>query len=211
MSQSLTQSLQAVISLPASPFPPLAVGFFGLGTGYMIYGTQELFDFPERDEKVDFATGMWGIWMPGFMQFITGIYLLAGLTLFGTFVGAAPLYMAALAFTAYGVHWFALGWNRLRQADPRVNVGMSVAFTAISVLGMIVFFKAGDDEVGGLFLGLTLIYIAEFFVSLKASLPQLGKVPERVLGFLHLGTGVWLFYLMFAVVLDFTLKWTLKF
>jgi len=211
VSLSLTQLLSAVISLPASPFPPLAVGFFGLGTGYMIYGPQELFDFPRRDEKVDFATGMWGIWMPGFMQFLTGIYLLAGLTLFGTFVGAAPLYMAALAFTAYGVHWFALGWNRLRQADPGVNVGMSVAFTVISVLGMIVFFKAGDDEVAGLFLGLTLIYIAEFFVSLQASLPQLGKVPGRVLGFLHLGTGIWLFYLMFAVVLDFTLMWTLKF
>jgi hypothetical protein len=32
-----------------------------------------------------------------------------------------------------------------------------------------------------------------------------------VLGFLHLGTGIWLFYLMFAVTADFTLKWTLKF
>jgi len=49
--------------------------------------------------------------------------------------------MAALAFTAYGVHWFAIGWNRL-------------------------------------------------------------------LGFFHLGTGFWLFYLMFAVTVDFALKWT---
>ena len=39
MSVSLIQS---VVSLPQSPFPPLAVGFFGLGTGYLIYGTQEL-------------------------------------------------------------------------------------------------------------------------------------------------------------------------
>jgi hypothetical protein len=31
--------------------------------------------------------------------------------LFGTFTTPA-LYMAALAFTAFGVHWFALGWNR---------------------------------------------------------------------------------------------------
>ena len=113
----------------------------GLGTGYMIYGTQELFSYPELDERVDFATGMWGIWMPGFMQFVTGIYLFAGLTLFGTFTKAPPLYMAALAFTAYGVHWFAIGWNRL-------------------------------------------------------------------LGFFHLGTGFWLFYLMFAVTVDFALKWT---
>jgi hypothetical protein len=28
----------AIISLPLSAFPPLAVGFFGLGTGYLIYG-----------------------------------------------------------------------------------------------------------------------------------------------------------------------------
>jgi hypothetical protein len=208
LSTSLAQSVHTVFSFPASPFPPLAVGFMGLATGYMIYGTQEAFDFPKRDEKVDFATGMWGIWMPGFMQFITGVYLLAGLALFGTFTGAPPLYMAALAFTAYGVHWFAIGWNRLRQADARVNVGMTVAFTVISVLGMIVFFKAGDNEVGGLFIGLTLIYIVDFFVTLKSSLPQLGKLPERLLGFLHLGTGIWLFYLMFGVVLDFTLKWT---
>jgi len=91
--------LQSVVSLPASPFPPLAVGFMGLGTGYLIYGPQELFGYPKRDERVDFATGMWGIWMPGFMQFITGIYLFAGLTLLGTFTAPA-LYMAALAFTA---------------------------------------------------------------------------------------------------------------
>jgi hypothetical protein len=60
MSVSLIQS---VVILPQSPFPPLAVGFMGLGTGYLIYGTQELFGYPGRDDRVDFATG---IWMPGF-------------------------------------------------------------------------------------------------------------------------------------------------
>ena len=78
------------------------------------------------------------------MQFITGVYLFLGLTLFGTFTAPA-LSMAALAFTAYGVHWFAIGWNRLHQADPRANIGMTVAFTIISVLGMIVFFKGHDN------------------------------------------------------------------
>ena len=68
MSVSIIPSL---VSLPQSPFPPLAVGFMGLGTGYLIYGPQELFGYPARDDRVDFATGMWGIWMPGFMQFIT--------------------------------------------------------------------------------------------------------------------------------------------
>lgn len=203
--------IQSTVSLPASPFPPLAVGFMGLGTGYLIYGPQELFGYPKRDERVDFATGMWGIWMPGFMQFITGVYLFLGLTLFGTFTAPA-LYMAALAFTAYGVHWFAIGWNRLRRADPRANAGMTVAYTFISVLGIIVFFKVGDNAVGGLFIGLTCIYASDFFASLKADLsPRLGNLGERALGFFHIGTGFWLFYLMFADILNATLKFTLLF
>jgi hypothetical protein len=190
------------VSLPTSPFPPLAVGFMGLGTGYLIYGPQELFGYPKRDERVDFATGMWGIWMPGFMQFITGVYLFLGLTLFGTFKDRV-LYMAALAFTAYGVHWFSIGWNRLRQADPRVNVGMAVAFLAISVLGIIVFFKAGDNPVGGLFIGLACVYVSDIFASLGSGL------GERALGFFHIGTGVWLFYLLYAITLNIALGYNL--
>jgi hypothetical protein len=200
--------IHSVVSLPASPFPPLAVGFFGLGTGYLIYGTQELFGYPARDDRVDFATGMWGIWMPGFMQFITGVYLFLGLTLFGTFRTPA-LYMAALAFTAYGVHWFALGWNRLRGTDPRVNVGMTVAFLLISILGIIVFFKVSDAPVGGVFIGLACVYATDFFASLKPDLPKLGGLAERALGFFRLGTGFWLMYLVFAVALNFVLKYTL--
>ncbi len=113
-------SLLASVSLPTSPYPPLAVGFFGLGTGYLIYGPQELFGFPKRDESVDYASGVWGLWMPGFMQFLAGTYLFLGLTLFGTFT-AKPLYMAALAFTAFGVHWFALGWNRIRRTESEAE------------------------------------------------------------------------------------------
>jgi hypothetical protein len=200
--------IPSLVSLPQSPFPPLAVGFMGLGTGYLIYGTQELFGYPARDDRVDFATGMWGIWMPGFMQFITGVYLFAGLTLFGTFRTPA-LYMAALAFTSYGVHWFAIGWNRLRGTDPRVNVGMTIAFLLISILGVIVFFKVGDAPVGGVFIGLVCVYAADFFASLKPDLPKLGGVAERAMGFFRLGTGFWLMYLVFAVALNFVLKYTL--
>jgi hypothetical protein len=205
MSVSIIPSL---ISLPQSPFPPLAVGFMGLGTGYLIYGTQELFGYPARDNRVDFATGTWGIWMPGFMQFITGVYLFLGLTVFGTFRTPA-LYMAALAFTSYGVHWFALGWNRMRGADPRVNVGMTIAFLLISILGIIVFFKVGDAPVGGVFIGLVCVYAVDFFASLKPDLPKLGGRAERALGFFRLGTGFWLMYLVFAVALNFILKYTL--
>jgi hypothetical protein len=199
-------SLLASVSLPTSPFPPLAVGFFGLGTGYLIYGPQELLGFPPRDESVDYGMGVWGLWMPGFMQFLTGIYLFAGLTLFGTFT-AKPLYMAALAFTAYGVHWFALGWNRIRRADPRVNVGMAVAFTLISILGIIVFFGAHDNPVAGVFIGLTGVYVTDFVASLK--LEGISAIAERALGAFRIGTGLWLMYLTFAVALNFVLGYTL--
>jgi len=205
MSGSVSQIL---FSLPPSAFPPLAVGFFGLGTGYLIYGPQELLGYPKRDAGVDSGTGIWGIWMPGFMQFFSGVYLFAGLALFGTFKTPA-LYMAALAFTAYGVHWFAIGWNRMRRTDPRVNVGMTVAFTLLSILGIIVFFGAHDHPVGGLFIGLTCVYVADFFASLTPDLPGIGKIGERALGFFHLATGFWLMYLTFATALNFVLGYTL--
>jgi uncharacterized membrane protein YfcA len=196
-----------VVSLPTSPFPPIAVGFFGLGTGYLIYGPQEMLGYPKRDERVDFATGMWGIWMPGFMQFITGIYLFAALTLFGT-IKTPAFYMTALAFTAYGEHWFAIGWNRLRRADTRVQAGMCIAFMLISILGIIVFFSVHDNPVGGLFIGLLLVYLADFCVSLSPDIPML-RPAEKAYGFFHIGTGFWLMYLTFAVALNFILNYNL--
>ena len=146
-------SLLAAVTLHPSTFPPLAVGFMGLGTGYLIYGPQELLGYPKRSKEVDWPTGLWGIALPGFMQFFTGAYIFLGLVL-GTFT-AKPLYMAGLAFTAYGVHWFVIGWNRLHGADGRASLGMTVGFLLISILGIIVFFGAHDDPVGGLFIGLT--------------------------------------------------------
>jgi hypothetical protein len=201
-------SLLASVSLPTSPFPPLAVGFFGLGTGYLIWGPIELLGFPRRDKLVDFGTGVWGIWMPGFMQFLAGTYLFLGLTLFGTFK-SKPLYMAALAFTAYGVHWFAIGWNRIHGTEPEVNVGMAVAYTLLSILGIIVFFGAHDAPVAGVFIGLTGVYVAELFASLTPELETLGKWGERALGFFRIGTGLWLMYLTFAVALNFVLDYNL--
>ena len=185
-----------------SMFPPLALGFFGLGTGYLIYGPQELFGWPERDERVDRATGVWGIWLPGFCQFLTGIILFVGLTWFQVFKDA-PLYMAALAFSAYGIHWFAIGYNRYRGNDPRPNAGMCVAFFIISIVGLVVFFVAGDWPVGLLFLGLALIYLSDFFAAIGS------RLGERALGFWHIVTGLWLMYLMVAVAFDFSLGWSL--
>lgn len=185
-----------------SMFPPLALGFFGLGTGYLIYGPQELFGWPERDERVDRATGVWGIWLPGFCQFLTGIILFVGLTWFQVFKDA-PLYMAALAFSAYGIHWFAIGYNRYRGNDPRPNAGMCVAFFIISIVGLVVFFVAGDWPVGLLFLGLALIYLSDFFAAIGS------RLGERALGFWHIVTGLWLMYLMLGVAFDFALGWKL--
>jgi len=36
-----------------STFVPVVLGLFGLGTGYLIWGPQELFGYPERDPSVD--------------------------------------------------------------------------------------------------------------------------------------------------------------
>jgi hypothetical protein len=178
-----------------SAFVPLALGFFGLGTGYLIYGPGELADFPKRDRGVDIATGIWGIWMPGFLQFVTGVLLFVGLTWFDSF-NSPPLYMAAIAFTAYGVHWWALGMGRLFNGDMRPNALMAIPFLVLSILGAVVFFGAHDNPVGALFVGLALVYICEFGASLGIG------VWERALGLVHIGVGLWLMWLTTAVVLN---------
>jgi hypothetical protein len=191
------------VTFAQSVFPPLALGFFGLGTGYLIYGPKELFGYPrgvEGDEAaVSRSLGVWGIWMPGFCQFVTGVILFVGLTWLQVFSKAAPLYMAAVAFSAYGIHWFAIGWNRYRGNDPRTNAGMCVAFMVISAMGATVFFKVGDWPVGVLFLGLFAVYFTDFFAAIGM------RLGERGLGFFHLITGLWLMYLAYGTVVDFAL------
>jgi hypothetical protein len=225
------------VTLATTAFAPVVLGFFGLGTGYLIYGPQELFGFPRRDASVDRATGIWGIWLPGFCQFVTGVYLFVALTWLGSLKDPV-LYTAALAFSAYGIHWFALGWNRYQGNDVRPTGLMSIAFTIISVLGVVVFFAAGAWPVGILFAGLTGVYVSEFFASfhigartlppsslnraesssgvLSGSLgasraPEVSVVNpgERALGLFHLITGLWLMYLTFATTLDISLHFTL--
>lgn len=189
------------LTFAQSAFPPLALGFFGLGTGYLIYGPQEFAGWPKRDEegRVNRGTGIWGIWLPGFCQFVAGMILFVGLTWFQVFQKSAPLYMAALAFSAYGIHWFAIGWNRYSGNDPRTNAGMCVAYMVISAMGATVFFKVGDWPVGLLFLGLFAVYFSDFFAAIGL------KLGERALGFFHLTTGGWLMYLAYAVAVDFAI------
>jgi hypothetical protein len=187
------------VTFTASAFPPLALGFFGLGTGYLIYGPKELAGWPSGDERVDRGMGVWGIWMPGFCQFVTGVILFVGMTWLQVFTKTPALYMAALAFTAYGIHWFAIGWNRYRLNDPRTNAGMTVAYMVVSAMGATVFFKVGDWPVGLLFLGLFAIYFSDFFAAIGI------KLGERALGLFHLATGGWLMYLAYATAIDFSI------
>jgi hypothetical protein len=195
-------SAATVVNFAPSAFVPLALGFFGLGTGYLIYGPQELAGYPQRDRKVDVTTGIWGVWMPGFLQFVTGVLLFVGLTWFDSF-NSKPLYMAAVAFTAYGVHWWALGLGRLFAGDPRPNAFMAIPFLVLSVVGAVVFFGVSDNPVGALFVGLAAVYVCEFFSSLGSTRVR-SAAWERLLGLVHIAVGLWLMYLTTAAVLNFS-------
>jgi hypothetical protein len=209
------------VTFSMTAFAPVVLGFFGLGTGYLIYGPQELLGFPARNPAVDRANGIWGIWLPGFCQFVTGVYLFVALTLFESLKDPV-LYTAAVAFSAYGIHWFALGWNRYQGNDVRPTGFMSIPFLIISILGVVVFFSAGGWPVGVLFIGLALVYLSEFLASFRIggskvvaagpgdSEPAAGSNPaERLLGAVHILTGLWLMYLTFATTLDISLHYTL--
>ena len=77
-----------VFTFASSPFVPVAIGFFGLGTGYFIWGGQALFGFPKSSPEVNRTLGLWGFWMPGFMQF--RVNLVQRLRQSGAFVHGFP-------------------------------------------------------------------------------------------------------------------------
>lgn len=184
----------------ASKFVPVAVGFFGLATGYLIWGGQALFGFPTASPDVNRTMGMWGFWMPGFMQFIAGTYLLVGLTWFNVFGNVAPIYMAGLAFTAYGVHWFAMAHRRYIGSSAQPDGWMAIAFLFISVLGADVFGRAGDIPVMIIFIGLILVYAAEIPARLLS-----WEAGARLVGFFQFVTGIWLMYCTYAITVNLAL------
>jgi len=122
---------QESLTFASSPFWPIAIGFFGLGTGYFIWGGQALFGYPQNSPEVDRTMGLWGFWMPGFCQFLTGVYLMVGLTWFNVFGNAAPLYMAGVAFTVYGIHWFAMAYRRYVGSSAAPDGWMAIAYLFI--------------------------------------------------------------------------------
>lgn len=187
----------AMFSFPTSAYVPLGLTFFGLGTGYLIFGPQEFFNYPEKSPSTDLTNGWWGFWMPGFLQFLCGTYILVGITWFHVFHGA-PLYAAGIETTVFGVHWFAMGLSRIRGGDIRPNGFMSVAFFLVALLGLIVFAHVGDTQVAILFVGLCLVYFFEFFYCLNILMP----LSKKALGLTHIVTGFWLMYLTYAIVLN---------
>ena len=77
------------------------------------------------------------------------------------------------------------------------------------MLGLVVFFRAGDWPVGLLFVGLSCVYVSEFFAGLFTRIPEADSRPsalnalgERALGFSRLATGAWLMYLTVATTLN---------
>lgn len=183
-----------------SVYLPIAIGFFGLGTGYFIWGGQALTGYPQSTPETNRTMGMWAIWMPGAMQFVTGIVLLIGLTWFNVFGKAAPLYMAAVAFTAYGIHWFAMGHRRFIDSSAQPDAWMAIAYFILSVLGVVVFFMANDVPVAIVFIGLSLIYLTE--APFRFGVFSGGG---RLVAVWQLLTGIWLMYLTWAVVFNIAL------
>lgn len=83
--------------------------------------------------------------------------------------------------------------------DAAPEAWMTIAFTLISLLGLCVFWSAGDIPVALIFLGLTLVYIAE-------GLERFGAVnSSKPLGFFHLVTGIWLMYCAWAATFNMAL------
>jgi len=183
-----------------SPFWPVAIGFFGLGVGYFIWGGQALFDFPKATPEVNRTMGLWGFWMPGFMQFLAGIILIVGLTWFSVFASAPPLYMAGLAFTAFGIHWFAMAYRRYIGSSAQPDGWMAIGFLFLSLLGTFVFLKAGDIPVMIIFVGLSLIYATEIPTYLLS-----WERGHRIVGLFQCLTGIWLMYCTYAATVNFAL------
>lgn len=188
------------LTFARSPFWPVAIGFFGLGVGYFIWGGQALFDFAKPSPDVNRSMAMWGFWMPGFLQFLTGVYLMTGLTWFNVFGNAVPLYMASLAFTAYGIHWFTMAHRRYIGSSAQPDGWMAIGFLFLSLLGTGVFLKAGDIPVTIVFIGLSLIYAAEIPTNLIS-----WNFGHRLVGLLQCFTGIWLMCCTYAATANFAL------
>jgi hypothetical protein len=108
--------------------------------------------------------------------------------------------MAGLAFTAYGIHWFAMAHRRYLDSSAQLDGWMAIAFLFLSILGVDVFWRAGDIPVMIIFVGLTLIYATEVPTRLLSWNSGL-----RLIGLLQFVTGVWLMYCTYAMTVNLAL------
>jgi hypothetical protein len=122
---------------------------------------------------------------------------MVGMTWFGVFAKSPPLYMAALAFTAYGIHWFAMAHRRYIGASAAPDGWMAIAFLILSILGVVVFVLANDIPVAIVFIGLSLIYLSEIPSRFLSS-----SLAGRFVGLWQVLTGLWLMYMTIATTLN---------
>jgi hypothetical protein len=188
------------MSFPVSGFVPLAIGFLGLAINYFVQGGTALFGGPnwtDDKEKTEKTLGLWGIGLGGVAQLMTGIYLMVGLSWFPVYRHASPLYMAALAFTIYGLHWIVMGIRRYVGGEVGPEGWMAIAVLVLSILGAVSFGHAGDTPAVILFIGLTIIYVFEILARFVNS-----GVFHKGVGLFQLLTGIWLLYLTIGVTLN---------
>ena len=189
---------QESLTFASSPFWPIAIGFFGLGTGYFIWGGQALFGYPQNSPEVDRTMGLWGFWMPGFCQFLTGVYLMVGLTWFNVFGNAAPLYMAGVAFTVYGIHWFAMAYRRYVGSSATPDGWMAIAYLFISVLGAFGVWPRRRHPRHDYFHRLDLDLLSSKF---QRAWPG-WTTGGRLVALFQCLTGIWLMYCTWAVTVN---------
>lgn len=182
-----------------SPFSPIAMSFFGLGTGYIILGGQALFNYPPSTADVRRALGVWAVCVPGVVQTVASIVMLVGLTWFGVFEAKPDRYFLAVAFLGFAAHWLAMGFVRYTGVSELVEGWMGLPFFCIAFLGIWIFLAAGDIGVAIAFMLLSLVYLADSAFGF-----QLVRGAKRLQGLCQFTTGWWLIYLVWAITLDYT-------
>jgi hypothetical protein len=110
------------------------------------------------------------------------------------------LYMAGLAFTAYGIHWFAMAHRRYIDSTAQLDGWMAIAFLFLSILGVDVFWRSADIPVMMVFAGLTAIYATEVPTRLLS-----WNSGTRLTGLFQFVIGVWLMYCTYAMTVNLAL------
>jgi hypothetical protein len=95
--------------------------------------------------------------------------------------------MAALAFTAYGIHWFAMAHRKYIDSSAQPDGWIAIAFLFHSLLGVDVFRRAGDIP-----------------VMIPTRLLR-WNTGVRLVGLFQLITGFWLMYCTYAITVNLAL------